>query len=233
MMCIKAVVKIGRSDLMLENLEIINTQNMIDIIGKMPVRSQEEIDEYNRMEMKEKINNFHKNCGLDSDFFGATIDYEKYSLEVKKLLKQFVEKVKNGEGGFLIINGNVGTGKTSAAAAVMNELLMGTYLDMPELELKLNTADRYNSDENREQFLHKLSRCELLVLDEIGRFPERRQIEQPVLFYLLNRRFQNKRPTIVITNMSAKELADFLGQALIDRIRSNRIRIELNGKSLR
>ena len=46
MMCIKAVVKIGRSDLMLENVEIINTQNMIDIIGKIPVRSQEEIDEY-------------------------------------------------------------------------------------------------------------------------------------------------------------------------------------------
>ena len=44
MMCIKAMVKIGRSDLMLENVEIIDTQNMIDIIGKFPVRSQEEID---------------------------------------------------------------------------------------------------------------------------------------------------------------------------------------------
>jgi hypothetical protein len=33
--------------------------------------------------------------------------------------------------------------------------------------------------------------------------------------------------------MSSKEFADFMGQALIDRIRSNRIRIELNGGSLR
>lgn len=204
-----------------------------EFLNNIQMRDPKEIEEYEQKERQQRIKEFHKNCGLDSDFYGATIHFEQYSEETIQKLRQFVENIRNRKGGFLIINGMVGTGKTSAAAAVMNELLMGTYLDMPELELKLNTADRYNSDENREQFLHKLSRCELLVLDEIGRFPERRQIEQPVLFYLLNRRFQNKRPTIVITNMSAKELADFLGQALIDRIRSNRIRIELNGKSLR
>ena len=63
--------------------------------------------------------------------------------------------------------------------------------------------------------------------------PYRKQEEQPILFYLMNKRFQNKRPTIICTNMTSKEFADFVGQALIDRIRSNRIRIELNGSSLR
>ena len=191
------------------------------------------LDEYERRECLERIKTFHEHCGLDSDFFGATIDFEKYSPDVKKSLKQFVEKVKNGEGGFLIINGNVGTGKTSAAAAVMNELLIGTYLDMLELDLKLDSASRFNSQENKENYMHKLASCRLLVLDEVGRFPERKQEEQLILFYLLNRRFQNKRPTIICTNMTSKEFADFMGQALIDRIRSNRIRIELNGKSLR
>ena len=191
------------------------------------------LDEYERREHLERIKTFHEHCGLDSDFFGATIDFEKYSPDVKKSLKQFVEKVKNGEGGFLIINGNVGTGKTSAAAAVMNELLIGTYLDMLELDLKLDSASRFNSQESKENYMHKLASCRLLVLDEVGRFPERKQEEQLILFYLLNRRFQNKRPTIICTNMTSKEFADFMGQALIDRIRSNRIRIELNGKSLR
>ena len=191
------------------------------------------LDEYERRERLERIKTFHEHCGLDSDFFGATIDFEKYSPDVKKSLKQFVEKVKNGEGGFLIINGNVGTGKTSAAAAVMNELLIGTYLDMLELDLKLDSASRFNSQESKENYMHKLASCRLLVLDEVGRFPERKQEEQLILFYLLNRRFQNKRPTIICTNMTSKEFADFMGQALIDRIRSNRIRIELNGKSLR
>ena len=33
--------------------------------------------------------------------------------------------------------------------------------------------------------------------------------------------------------LNPKEFADFMGQALIDRIRSNRIRVEMNGDSLR
>lgn len=192
------------------------------------------LDEYERRERLERIKTFHEHCGLDSEFYGAVIDYEKYSSETKNSLRDFCKNVREGKGGFLILNGSVGTGKTSAAAAVMNELLMGTYLDMLELELKLNTADRYNtSSMNREQYMHSLASCRLLVLDEVGRFPERKMFEQPILFYLLNRRYQNKRPTVICTNMSSKEFADFMGQAIIDRIRSNRIRIELNGKSLR
>ena len=202
-------------------------------LDNIQIRSDQEISAYEERLRIESIKKFHSNCGLDSDFFGAKIDCEKYSLETIESLKNFVQNVRDKKGGFLIINGTVGTGKTSAAAAVMNELVMGTYFDMLELDLKLNSADRYNSQESREQFMHRLARCELLVLDEIGRFPDRKNFEQPILFYLLNRRFQNKRPTIVCTNMSSSEFANFMGQALMDRIRSNRIRIELNGKSLR
>lgn len=206
-----------------------------DFLRNIRIKDREEIEAWEKQEREERIRVFHQNCGMDSEFFGAKIDYEKYPVEMKKKLYDFVENVRNKKGGFLILNGAVGTGKTSAAAAVMNELLMGTYLDMLELELKLNTADRFsnNSGMNREQYMHSLASCSLLVLDEIGRFPDRRQFEQPILFYLLNRRYQNKRPTVLCTNMSSKEFADFMGQAIIDRIRSNRIRIELNGKSLR
>ena len=207
----------------------------IKIMDRAEVEEYEKrVDEYSRRERLERINTFHKQCGLDSEFYGAVIDYEKDSNETKNSLRAFCKNVREGKGGFLILNGSVGTGKTSAAAAVMNELLMGTYLDMLELELKLNTADRYNtSSMNREQYMHSRASCSLLVLDEVGRFPERKMFEQPILFYLLNRRYQNKRPTVICTNMSSKEFADFMGQAIIDRIRSNRIRIELNGKSLR
>ena len=205
----------------------------LGFLNNIPLREKAEVDAYEKAEAERRKKAFLEGCGLDSDFFGARIDFEKYSSETVDKLKSFVENVRNRKGGFLIVNGTVGTGKTSAAAAVMIELMSGTYLDMLELELKLNTADRFNSKVNREMFMHRLVQCELLVLDEVGRFPERKSYEQPILFYLLNRRFQNHRPTVVCTNMSSKEFADFMGQALIDRIRSNRIRIELNGGSLR
>lgn len=239
MMYIPETVKIGKRKRIKMQVLDVSSENKgfksfnFDFLNNISVRNEAELAEYEAREREQKIKAFHERCGLDCNFYGAKIDYENYSDTIKQSLYKFIEKVNNKEGGFLIINGTVGTGKTSAAASVMNELLMGTYLDMPEMELKLNTADRFNSSENREQFLHRLASCELLVLDEIGRFPERKNTEQPILFYLLNRRFQNKRPTIVITNMSSKEFADFMGQALIDRIRSDRIRIEMNGDSLR
>ena len=202
-------------------------------LKNMPLREKSEIESYEKQQAEMQRKAFLENCGLDSDFYGAKIDFNEYTAETRRNLWQFVDNVRNKKGGFLIINGTVGTGKTSAAAAVMVELMKGTYLDMLELDLKLNTADRFNSQENREMLMHRLIRCELLVLDEVGRFPDRKLLEQPILFYLLNRRFQNNRPTVVCTNMSSKEFADFMGQALIDRIRSNRIRVELNGSSLR
>jgi DNA replication protein DnaC len=144
-----------------------------------------------------------------------------------------VQRVNNGDAPFLINIGKVRTGKTYSAAAVMNALGFGTYLDMPELELKLSTADRYNAKETREDLMHRLARCRLLVLDEIGRFPHKKQQEQEVLFYLINTRYQNRRPTILCSNLNGEEFAQHLGEALIDRIASRRVRIDLNGQSLR
>ena len=188
MMYIPETVKIGKRKRIKMQVLDVSSENKgfksfnFDFLNNIPVRNEAELAEYEAREREQRIKEFHERCGLDCNFYGAKIDYENYSDTIKQSLYKFIEKVNNKEGGFLIINGTVGTGKTSAAAAVMNELLRGTYLDMPEMELKLNTADRFNSSENSEQFLHRLARCELLVLDEIGRFPERKNTEQPILF---------------------------------------------------
>lgn len=198
---------------------------------KIKVQSDKEVREYEERERLLKFKEWQGNSGLDADFYGATIETARP--EIKDQLLQFVDSTNNGEGKILVLIGSVGTGKTYSAAAVMNALGFGTYLDIPELELKLSTADRYGSTETREALMHKLARCRLLVLDEIGRFPHKRQQEQDVLFYLINKRYQNHRPTILCSNLNGEEFAQHLGEALIDRIKSRRVRIDLNGQSLR
>ena len=197
----------------------------------LKAKSDKEVQEYEERERLRKLEEWQKNCGLDADFYGA--DIKDARPEIKDQLLQFVDSVKNKEGRILVLIGSVGTGKTYSAAAVMNALGLGTYLDIPELELKLSTADRYGSTESREAVMHKLAKCQLLVLDEIGRFPHKRQQEQDVLFYLINKRYQNHRPTILCSNLNGEEFAQHLGEALIDRIKSRRVRIDLNGASLR
>lgn len=182
---------------------------------------------------KQSFQSFQETCGIDKAFYGATIESPIFTEEMKKQLLGYIDSIKNGNGQFMILLGKVGTGKTYTAISIMNALGYGTYLDMPEMELKLNTADRFGSQETREALMHKWATCKLLVLDEIGRFAHKKEKEQEILFYLINKRYQNNRPTILCSNLEGAEFSQYVGEAVIDRIRSRRVRIDLNGESKR
>lgn len=207
------------------------------IMGNVRVCSDEEIEEWERRQREDKIRAFKESSGMDSQYYGAILDSEVYKTqyegETVDNLRRFCSEVMAGKGLFLILLGSVGTGKTYSACAVMNELNYGTYLDMPELNLKLHTADRFGAKENREQLLHRLATCKMLVLDEIGRFAGNQGQEQEILFYLLNKRYANNRPTVICSNLGVKEFSSYIGQALTDRLKGRNIKIVLEGKSLR
>lgn len=190
-----------------------------------------EAREYEARKKQQALDKFHEACGMNNKFFNASLDSDKYSKEQRNMLLDYIRDID--KGGFLVLSGDVGVGKTYTACAIMNHLLYGTYIDMPELRLKLNTADRYGANVNREELLHNYARCRLLVLDEVGRFPGRKDEEQEVLFYLLNKRYENNRPTILCTNFDLKSFADFIGAALTDRLKDRNTKLIFNGESLR
>jgi DNA replication protein DnaC len=206
-----------------------------DIARLLKIRPETDAEarEYEARMKQQAMDKFHEACGMNNKFFNASLSSEKYSDSQKKALREYVELLKAGKSGFLVLLGDVGLGKTYTACAIMNELLYGTYIDMPELRLKLNTADRYGANENRETFLHRLAGCRLLVLDEIGRFPGKKDDEQEVLFYLLNKRYENDRPTILCSNFGISDFADFIGAALTDRLKGCNTKIIFDGESLR
>ena len=190
-------------------------------------------EEWEATQRKHDLQQFHDDCGMDKDYFDATIESDLFSESHKKTLADYVQSYNDKKGMFLVILGEVGTGKTYSACAVMNELKCGTYLDMPELKLKLNTADRYGAKENREAYLHRLASCSLLVLDEVGRYEGKRDEELEILFYLMNKRYANRRPTIICSNLTAKGFGEYIGLALKDRLRGRNMKLILEGKSLR
>ena len=190
-----------------------------------------EAQEYEAKQIQQARDKFHEVCGMDSQYFNATLDSGTFSEQNKKQLLDFKDNIDKGL--FLMLFGTVGTGKTYTACAIMNALLYGTYLDMPELELKLDTASRYGANENREMLLHRLANCRLLVLDEVGRFAGNNTDEQKVLFYLLNKRYANKRPTIICSNLTPAAFSKYIGEALTDRLKGRNTKLIFNGESLR
>lgn len=201
------------------------------LLSNFTPQTERQIEEWEARQRVNELRQFHENSGMDKAFYLAKVsDLEG---ETSRRVEAFIKHYEEGMGLFLVVLGGVGTGKTHIACSVMNELQSGTYLDMPELHLKLNTADRYNATETREQLMHRLSKCKLLVLDEVGRMPNRKEQEQETLFYLMNKRYANGRATIIVSNMSLKEFNEFAGQAIIDRMKGRSIFLELTGESRR
>jgi DNA replication protein DnaC len=71
------------------------------------------------------------------------------------------------------------------------------------------------------------------VLDEIARCKIREETQQELVCYVLNERYANNLPTVLITNLDKKELVKWLGFAAKDRLNECGMVIELNCESYR
>lgn len=93
--------------------------------------------------------------------------------------------------------------------AVMNT---GTSLYLNALDLVRMVRDtwRRDSEMTESAVLQELSTVSLLVIDEIG-VQYGTEGEQVILFDVLNRRYRDLMPTILLTNLGAKGMKEFLG----------------------
>lgn len=126
------------------------------------------------------------------------------------------------QGGGIVVTGGVGAGKSHLAYAIGNALLargrsvMG--IDVYELiDLIKERAFGQKSCSEREAIKAFVGGLDLLILDEVGA-----QIgtewERLMLFKIVNERYKQMLPTILISNIDAGGLGEYLGARIIDRM---------------
>lgn len=130
------------------------------------------------------------------------------------------------DGRSLIFAGNPGTGKSHLAIAIgLAVLSRGTvmYRDVMDVVRTVRATWGRNSTTTEDDVLRLFGeQIDLLIIDEIG-VQRGTEDEQVILFDILNRRYRENKPTILITNLGGKALADFLGPRTIDRLREKAI----------
>jgi DNA replication protein DnaC len=72
----------------------------------------------------------------------------------------------------------------------------------------------------------------LLVIDEIGRSMDVIK-EKGYLSYIIRNRYNNRLPTVLISNLTKTELLKFFGEAIFDRFQETCIYLEFTGESYR
>jgi DNA replication protein DnaC len=151
--------------------------------------------------------------------FHAVTEQQKYALTIARdYLDNFAQYAKRGEG--LIFSGMPGTGKSHIAGAILQGLLpqrVGLYTTCMNIIRAVRGTWRKDSENSESDVLHTFNNVPLLVVDEIG-VQYGTDGEQTILFDVLDGRYRNMRPTILLTNQDKAGLKTFIGERAFDRL---------------
>ena len=176
---------------------------------------------------KAKIRKLLGEAGIPKRFSMRTFDnYKTESLEQSQALAVATYFARDFDrflesGASLMFCGKPGTGKTHLAAAIANSVCeqgrSAVFMSVLKATRMVKDTWKKGSDVGESQVYKGLIEPDLLILDEVGvQFGS--DAEKLILFEILNGRYENVKPTIVISNLLPAEIMEYLGERVIDRL---------------
>lgn len=164
-------------------------------------------------------------------FAGKTLDgYVATTQEQLKALgtcRRYVAEFPqiSESGRCLLMLGKPGTGKTHLSVAIANEIMAkssatAVYRTIGAVLQAIRATYDHSSDQSESQILSSLISPSLLILDEIGVSKEKpSDFELTTLFAIINGRYEELRPTVIVSNLDGQALPGAIGERCIDRLR--------------
>lgn len=120
--------------------------------------------------------------------------------------------------------GRPGTGKNHLAAAICIEALMRGHSVLHSTVLKalrrIKDTWARGAQESESAAIHAHVFPDLLVLDEVGvQFGS--AAEQLLLTDIINERYEQRKPTLLLSNLPLAEIKTYLGERVYDRLRED------------
>lgn len=134
--------------------------------------------------------------------------------------KNFKDNFENGRG--LNFIGGVGTGKTHLAIGIALETIKQGYtplfISVSEAMRHVKNTWSAKSEISESEAFDNLTMPDLLILDEVGvQFSS--DTERLIIFDIINCRYANNLPTIILSNLQMNEVGKVIGERVVDRLR--------------
>ena len=137
--------------------------------------------------------------------------------------EQFDAVGKSGQSALFI--GKPGTGKTHLAIGIALHVMReqkrtALFCTVMRAIRGIKETWRKDSEMSEAEAIEDLVFPDLLILDEVGiQFGS--EAEKLLLFDVLNERYERRRPTLMLSNLTAPEVAAYLGERVMDRLRED------------
>lgn len=170
------------------------------------------------------------NSGIPKRFLSKTLtgyqilsDAQRVVLDAAKMFAQEFQREGGHSGRCLTFLGNTGTGKSHIAAAIALHVIKncnGTarFTSVSEINRIVRESKSYDASHTETEIITAFGNYDLLIVDEVG-IQSGTDAESRALFDVFNARYQNMKPTIVISNLNINQLKDALGERVIDRLK--------------
>lgn len=167
-------------------------------------------------------------AGIPARFKEATVWNWQHAMDQQRRVWQWASDYANqfdialahGRCGLFI--GAPGTGKTHLAIGILRHIVekggSGHYTTVMDLLGRIKATFGGSSGETEEQVIREVCSCDMLVIDEVGRSLDT-TYEVVQFFRVLDRRYRDVKPTILVSNLAKPEFIKFLGSAVCDRMR--------------
>ena len=199
--------------------------------------------EWEHMRRDARVATLRERSGLSKRMRGYTFaNFKPYlspsaaraAEKVENYLKNWEENKEAGRG--LYFCGDVGTGKTHLAVAVMNEVMQrkrvpSLFVTVPEFLDNLREAYMIPG-RDLDEWMEAVKNAELLVLDDLGAEKPNPWVRER-LFVVVNHRYREALPTLFTSNIGPRDLASQLGERTASRIIAMCEWISLEGEDYR
>lgn len=191
-------------------------------------RDQEEEIAKQQVE-QERMERKFKQAGIPLRFREKTLNNFVADTDKKvKALKIATDFVNNFDANFasgmtIIFSGKAGTGKSHLAIAIAHEVMpayTALYINALDAVRMVRDTWRKDSEKSELQVLDMLGSLGLLIIDEVG-VQYGTESEQMIMFDIINRRYRDCKPMILLTNLDANGFAEYLTERSADRLKEN------------